>query len=140
MCARIRVWGISVRDRRRKESGGRKEEVRTEEVERALALVVGVVVVDERDALFVERADVPAVEGDLPRERDGPDDDGEDGDDEEPKVATRAPVHELEIEHEVPDHERTDDGACALEGGVERTRGAVEDGGVDRALVGVEVV
>ena len=97
-------------------------------------------VVDEGDAVLVERRDVPAVEGDLPGERHSPDDDGEDRDDGEAEVATRAPVEELQVEHEVPDHQRTDDGACALEGGIERTRGAVEDSGVDCTLVGVEVV
>ena len=84
--------------------------------------------------------DVKAVERHLPRQRDGPHDDGHDSHNGEAEVAARAAVDEAEVEHGVADEQRADDRACAFERRVERTRGAVEPGGVDCALVRVEVV
>ena len=92
------------------------------------------------DAVAAVLRDVGPVEGDLPRETDGPDDDSESGDNGKAEVATLATVQVLVVEDKETDHEGTDDGAGTFERGVEGTGGAVENGRVNTSLVRVEVV
>ena len=54
---------------------------------------------------------VAAREGNLPRQADGPDDDGEGGHDAEADVAARAAVHEFAVKDQETDHQRADDSA-----------------------------
>ena len=121
---------IHVSNRKREQ-----EKRRTEEIKRALALIVIIMIVDP---IRVRR--VRARKRDLPRQPDAPHDDRHDRHGRKAEVPARAAVEPLEVEHGVPDDERADDRARALERGVERARRAVEARRVHRALVGVEVV
>ena len=107
----------------------------TEEIKRALALIVIIMIVDP---IRVRR--VRARKRDLPRQPDAPHNDRHDRHGRKAEVPARAAVEPLEVEHGVPDDERADDRARALKGRVQRARRPVEHGRVDRALVRVEVV